>query len=586
MISEDKYQIRHRRLESAIPWIIAACTIVIAIVILGGGVPYYYRRTDLQDDYFYHALRLSSGHGLGRVVHPGLPAYWLLALVLRIVPDPISHARAVFVLMYLVVMATTLAAVLWFDRRKLTRADPGFRLFVLGLILSWPAYWYYQFTYGADSFVLPASIVLSTLWMGLIQMRREPNTKNLLLIGIATGASLWIKLTLLPLLAGLVAGWIVATVVRREHITRRILLPIVGGIAGFLVLLPFALRSFPVIVQYLLRPPDYLQTHLSSSRALARFFSFYGNGSNFATSLIIASILALFVLTVVALIGRKIRALPVSDDEKRWERGLIAGSVVGLAIVWISLIRLARILPPDAPSRAVALRNLTAVFFAIPFTAIFLRGLLARLWRPSPPPRRIVSLSLAVVGAVLIGWSGLNVMLRFRASAREMGRVEQEVALRIGPLQPGERLATYGIPGESEFHFEGSGSYGNTIFDSAVLAHFPKRTYLRPAALADTLRDQPQRTAAANPFFRRIRLWWESGFPVERDAPSPLVLNRPPDSVVALVAMGQAILEPENLTKALFQRLNACRVSQFRIDTRQYIIFDIARSRCGAGMRR
>jgi hypothetical protein len=463
--------------------------------------PYYIREMDLEPDYFYNSLMLFKGNPLPGIHHPGTPIYYLGALLMRIIGDPINDAQQFFNLSYMVIALVTVASLIFFVRIVLKDTPIGVSALSLISLMVWPPFLTFSNHFGSESFILAFGLLTITIfWMSLSSSGRT--RKWLLFIcGIGTGLCLATKMTFLPLAVAFgVSSFLGAFWGEREEslspgkplyilaiseAVGRLVRLMLGTIASFLVFTePIFSRIPHVIYQTLSRP----EARLSSS-FVTSFLSVYHYlfDANATYAIIVVIALALFCMAFIKefspIVGnRKRTVFNVKANEDKFDcvTGGFFLALMAFAFCYCLATSYSVVMGYEA---GIGLRNASPTALFVPFIIVYTWRTLGRNLQGENRSQKSVQWVLFLLATLMIV-SGLSYHLSRRSTFIEgQTRAIASAERYISPMiAPNTRIAVDNGPsndivgGEADFHFFGNHRYAYDYFDDDLLMKFPAYT--------------------------------------------------------------------------------------------------------------
>ncbi len=430
---------------------------------------YYWRPTDIQEDYFYGALRLYDGVPVIRALHPGIPIYYFLRLIFGLIGEPVRNAGIVFLVGYLATAAILAISMLTFANAFRT-VGSGWRLLPTSVLLAWPPTFFYSLTYGADSFVLPLSVLTVALtwkWLDLDVGKRQ--LWRWALLGALCGFAVTVKLSLLvPAVAifAALATKVVVAPTRRMTIAGLGLFCLFGLVTALVFLFP-VLWNIATYAKLIVAPPDYLQT---ASAGFARVVIFIDRISDYQP--LVGAVFAAALATALA--GGFLTFLEIFRNPESREPLLPRGVLFVLLLAGLYM-SMGTVSDGDGVPQ-VMLRNGSAAIVAIPLGIFLLleSRTMSRIWRGRT---EFLAAGVSVVIVSLALFAESDIRAQYNADRKQLqnfwGRAIAEVA------GPGKAVAVAEMANEASFHFYGNDNYGGDRFDRLLVSIFPDFSYLR-----------------------------------------------------------------------------------------------------------
>lgn len=433
---------------------------------------YYFRPTDLQEDYFYGGLRLWAGEPLYSPTHPGVPIYFLMSVVMSWFENPVGDAADIFATLYIV--TTLLASAALVTALQSERSVSwGVRVLVLSTIFLWPPFLLYVATFGADSFVLPISLMLISFAWWRCGCSTPLSIKTWAIISVILGVLMTIKSTLIVVVAAvLIALYLHEWLRTRRHPWAWGFVVGAGLVLGVGAALWSVLWNIFSYATTIFAPPDFLQ---AKKGVIERIDIWLERIAEF--SLVSASVFGiLLAITCVAIAWGGVAAWRNSGC-----RGSMLPRIVMLVLMLVGLSRAMGVpFADEVLPLGTALRNSSAFVVAFPFGVFLCLGLAKETFGNIPLEK------FGIVGAILLIGVGVmnqaDLWQKFMTYKQE--RYRSEISLVEKFLNQQGPVATLGIKGEPEFHFFGNQKYAGNFFDEAVIQAFPNWSYVRDYTLA------------------------------------------------------------------------------------------------------
>ena len=434
--------------------------------------PYYVTDIDSEQDYYYNAQLAAHRLPLS-VHHPGTPIQILGRLILAGVGEGLEHTQRFHDVAYLAAALATMLAIALFVALATPNESFGVTLLALASVIAWPTTLTYLNNFGADSFIVAAGLpTLACFWLSL-ERPLERVRRALFWTGIGLGVCLAVKMTFAPLVAAvgaavLVRSWRGAS--GPGGLLRRVL-PLAAGLAaGYLIATIPIWGRLTLVWWRLFHRPDVVP-----------------QGDGFLAD-VVTSVGVMWVgnpllvgVTVVALILAAILAgRACAAGAAREELDFVAGGVflAVLALGFAYTAAASATIMPDAEP-GVRLRNMSPTALIIPFAVLYC----ARWFRSRMPAG--VRLGLA---AIALGMVGLGFWRHTTARAEFIQTRQQRIdttRARIDQLVEGNRRVAFWTGwdqdylGPASFHFWGNYRYANHAFDRVMAEYFPKYAFLR-----------------------------------------------------------------------------------------------------------
>ena len=180
------------------PVVLAPASVVLLFIyyVIVEPRPYFIAAIDTDHDYYFNAkLILDSGFP-GRANHPGIPVYYLMAIVLGIGRLFNASPQAVLNIGYFVITAGTAASFAYFFY-VLRHVVPRTVLWLaLAILLSWPTVIFYLNMLASDALAIAMAVAAVGYFWRYWIIEGHPSRRRTIILSIVFGTAAALKLLL------------------------------------------------------------------------------------------------------------------------------------------------------------------------------------------------------------------------------------------------------------------------------------------------------------------------------------------------------------------------------------------------------
>lgn len=548
--------------------------------------PYFIQPADLEQDYYYGSMLVNDGFPPFGIHHPGTPIYELGALIMKISGNEIENAQTFFNISYFIIALANTVALFIFSKTPEVKKAKGFGVMALLLVVSLPGWLSYSHTFGADSFLIPVTLImLSIFWISL-DLPFKQRLVAWIGVGFLAGFGLAIKLTVLPVwIAVLIGSILFALLTQKKEKTKHkgiwiqyLLIPIISAVSFILFILPTFARLPQIFINFFQRDEIKIDISLTVIKNILALLS---------TAPYLIPVFILMVIIGSAVIGLTIysivKAIKTKQtlDPKTLAKGLLLVILfvcLGYSILGITILETDQITELFDPG--VTLRNSIPASLLLPFGIIFIAGFINRkqkfVWQKEWVA---AALGLLIFSAA---WSGyLNHREKF------INYEEQIITSTTNAIRSitttNTRVAVWdGSPGnlygEASFHFWGNYTYAREFYDTELLSYFPNLTFLKLRDVHDL--SSYSNEAASAPGWLTL---WKRLFPSPYYIPpnSEMIMGENREEPISAIAVPESEIYREGttldeLSQLVTQRFGSYQVVERNIDNENWIIFELS----------